>query len=610
MDLKDIKETDVWELYNQAQMYARKTNIYETTDKNFRMYNDDQWDGIKLKDTEPVQLNFIKPIVNYKVGAISQNLWAIHYSAENIDIPEFVPTARNACELLNKKAAKIWEKAYMDFKVRLISKIAAINGEAPIYVNYNEDMGMPEIEILNKPDIYYGNENNSDIQSQPYILTKKRMPVSTAKLFAEENKANKNEIEYIIGDQETLEEAGESAKDEKDNMVTVIWKFWKEDKKVHVSIATRYCNIKEDEDTELTLYPITHMLWEEKQGSARGAGEITVGLIANQLEVNKTLMRRALVAKNTAYPQKVVNIDKIQNPGAIGEVGGIVKVSGMDVQNVSNVFTHIQPAQMSSDVEKLQQDLIQISRELASASQAAAGDINAEEASGRAILAVQQASQQPLVEQLSMLKKTIEDIARIQLDMIKTYNEDGLSIEVEVQDPITGETTTQIERIDGIVLEKLQATVKVDVTPKSAYDKYAQERSIENLFIKGMFNPQMLGQLKFYLECLDDDSVMPKQKLLEQVNKELEKQQRIAQIQAQGQQMIAQQQQFYNQEPDAQATLMMKEKLKNKIRQDFQARQKSGQVQQTAEAIEKERKRRIKKLKKLGARIDFKMFLI
>lgn len=588
MDFEEIKETEVWELYNQAQMFARQTNIYETTDKNFRMYNGDQWNGIKLKGIEPVQLNFIKPIINYKVGAISQNLWAIHYSAENIDNPEFVSTARKTCELLNKKIAKIWEKTYMDYKIRQICKIAAINTQCPIYVKYDEKTNLPELEILNKPDIYFGNENNSDIQSQPYILLKKRMPVSLAKEFAKTNGANIKEIEYIIGDQETFEEAGEAAKEEKDNMVTIIYKFWKQNNTVYMSIATRYCKIKENEDTQLSLYPITHMLWEEQQGSARGAGEITVGLIANQIEVNKTLMRRALVAKNTAYPQKVVNIDKIQNPSALNEVGGIIRATGMDVQNVSNIFTNISPAQMSADVEKLQQDLIQTSRELASASQAANGDINAEEASGRAILAVQQASQQPLIEQLSMIKKTIEDIARIELDMIKTYNEDGLDVETEIQDPVSGELTTQIEKIDAITLEELQTTVKVDITPKSAYDKYAQERSIENLFVKGMFDPQMLGQLKFYLECLDDDSVMPKQKLLEQVNKELEKQSRIAEIQAQGQQMIAQQQQFYNQDPDAQATLMMKNKLIDRIKQEYKARQNSGQVQQTENDLKQE----------------------
>jgi hypothetical protein len=586
MDFEEIKETDVWNLYSQAQMYARQTNIYESTDKNFRMYNGDQWAGLKLKGIEPVQLNFIKPIINYKVGAISQNLWAIHYSAENIDIPEFVETARKTCELLNKKAAKIWEATYMDYMVRQICKNAAINGECPIYINFNENKNMPEIEVLNKTDIYFGNENHSDIQKQPYILLKKRMPVSLAKVLAEENGASKQEIQYILGDQETFEEAGDSAKEEKDNMVTVVWKLWKENKNVYMSIATRYCNIKENENTGLSLYPVTHMIWEEKQGSARGAGEITVGLIANQIEVNKTLMRRALVAKNTAYPQKVVNIDKIQNPSALNEVGGIIKVSGMGVQNVQDAFTNINPAQMSSDVERLQQDLIQTSRELASASQAASGDVDAEEASGRAILAVQQASQQPLVEQLGMIKKTIEDIARIELDMLKTYSEDGLEVENEVQDPISGQTTIQIEKIDGIVLKELQATVKVDVTPKSAYDKYAQERSIENLFIKGMFNPQMLGQLKFYLECLDDDSVMPKQKLLERVDKELEKQSRIAEIQAQGQQLIAQQQQFYNMDPESQATTMMKQKLINQIKEDYASRQ--GKIKQTEEDLKEE----------------------
>lgn len=586
MDLEEIKETDVWNLYSQAQMYARQTNIYESTDKNFRMYNGDQWAGLKLKGIEPVQLNFIKPIINYKVGAISQNLWAIHYSAENIDIPEFVETARKTCELLNKKAAKIWEATYMDYMVRQICKNAAINGECPIYINFNENKNMPEIEVLNKTDIYFGNENHSDIQKQPYILLKKRMPVSLAKVLAEENGASKQEIQYILGDQETFEEAGDSAKEEKDNMVTVVWKLWKENKNVYMSIATRYCNIKENENTGLSLYPVTHMIWEEKQGSARGVGEITVGLIANQIEVNKTLMRRALVAKNTAYPQKVVNIDKIQNPSALNEVGGIIKVSGMGVQNVQDAFTNINPAQMSSDVERLQQDLIQTSRELASASQAASGDVDAEEASGRAILAVQQASQQPLVEQLGMIKKTIEDIARIELDMLKTYSEDGLEVENEVQDPISGQTTIQIEKIDGIVLKELQATAKVDVTPKSAYDKYAQERSIENLFIKGMFNPQMLGQLKFYLECLDDDSVMPKQKLLERVDKELEKQSRIAEIQAQGQQLIAQQQQFYNMDPESQATTMMKQKLINQIKEDYASRQ--GKIKQTEEDLKEE----------------------
>lgn len=583
---EDIKETEVWTLYNEAQNYARRIGMYEQTDLNFRMYNDDQWNGVKLLGVEPVQLNFLKPIVNYKVGALSQNLWAINYSSENYDNKEFLPMAVKTCELLNRRVARIWEKEYMDFKIRTILKNAAIVSEAVIYINYDEDEKMPRIEGLSKNDIYFGNENDSDIQSQPYILIKKRLPIITAKELAEKYKADQKEIDYIIGDMDTLEEAGDSAKEEKDNMVTVVWKFWKEDKNVYYSIATRYCDILKNKNSQLSLYPITHMLWEEKQGSARGSAEITKGLISNQIEVNKILMRRVVVTSNTAFPQKVVNIDKVVNKEAVNTVGGIIEVEGQDAEDVRKYFTHISPAQMSTDVEKLEQDLIQVSRELANASQAASGDINAEEASGRAILAVQQASQQPLVEQISALKKTIEDIARIILDMIKVYNPEGISLEEEIEDEITGEKTIEIVEIPGSVLEELKATVKIDITPKSALDKYAQERSIENLFTKGYFAPQMLGQLKFYLECLDDDSVMPKQKLLDKVNRELEKQKRIAELQARAQQMLQQQNEFLNSnDPDAQATHIMKNKLIEKVKQTARAKINGQQINDTAQNI-------------------------
>lgn len=583
---EDIKETEVWTLYNEARNYARRIGMYEQTDLNFRMYNDDQWNGVKLLGVEPVQLNFLKPIVNYKVGALSQNLWAINYSSENYDNKEFLPMAVKTCELLNRRVARIWEKEYMDFKIRTILKNAAIVSEAVIYINYDVDEEMPRIEGLSKNDIYFGNENDSDIQSQPYILIKKRLSIITAKKLAEKYDADQKEIDYIIGDMDTLEEAGDSAKEEKDNMVTVVWKFWKEDKNVYYSIATRYCDILKNKNSQLSLYPITHMLWEEKQGSARGSAEITKGLISNQIEVNKILMRRVVVTSNTAFPQKVVNIDKVVNKEAVNTVGGIIEVEGQDAEDVRKYFTHISPAQMSTDVEKLEQDLIQVSRELANASQAASGDINAEEASGRAILAVQQASQQPLVEQISALKKTIEDIARIILDMIKVYNPEGISLEEEIEDEITGEKTIEIVEIPGSVLEELKATVKIDITPKSALDKYAQERSIENLFTKGYFAPQMLGQLKFYLECLDDDSVMPKQKLLDKVNRELEKQKRIAELQARAQQMLQQQNEFLNSnDPDAQATHIMKNKLIEKVKQAARAKINGQQINDTAQNI-------------------------
>lgn len=555
MDLEEIKETDIWTLYDKSVSYCRLIGMYGDTDLNYRMYNGDQWYGLKISGTEKIQYNFIKPIVKYKVGIILTNLYAINYSSENFENREFRKSADKICKLLNKKANKIWEKDYMDLKLRLIVKDSAINDEGVMYVNYSEDNKQPINEIINKNDIYYGNENSSDIQTQPYILIKQRKPVSEVKIIAKNNGVSNNEIDHIIGDLENIEEAGESAKYEKDNMCTLVTKLYKKDGKVYFSQATRYVDIKKEKNTGLTYYPVTHLVWEEKKGSARGEGEVRY-LIPNQLETNKTAMRRALTVKNTAYPQKVANIDKIANPSSIGEVGGIIKAkNGMSIDDVSKIFANINPAQMSPDVEKLQNELIQSTRELAGAGDIATGQINPESASGKAILAVQQASQQPLTEHLEYVKGFVEDLARIWLDMITVYN-DSIELEEEIENPQTGEKETQLVTVHQTSLKELQASVKVDITPRGAFDKYAQEMSMENLLKNGYFSTQRMPELKLYVKTLDDDSVMPKQKLLDMIEEWEREQERIQMINMQAQIMQQRVNQFLSQDPNAQASQM------------------------------------------------------
>ena len=68
-------------------------------------------------------------MVKYKTGVILSNLYAINYSSENVESKTFRKVAVKICELLNKRAAKIWEHDYMDIKLRQIVKDAAINDE-------------------------------------------------------------------------------------------------------------------------------------------------------------------------------------------------------------------------------------------------------------------------------------------------------------------------------------------------------------------------------------------------------------------------------------------------------------------------------------------------
>ena len=555
MDIQEIKETPIWTLYEKGRNYHRRVGIYTDTDRNYRFYNGNQWEGARLGDVEPVQKNFIKPIVKYKVSVIHDNLYSVVYSSQNYENRAFQKEASRYCDLLNGYISRLWENDKMDFKGRRISKDAAINDEGIIYINFDREKMTPIHEIIKKNDIYYGNENDDDIQSQPYILIRKRMPVSNAIELALSEGISEEKLDFIIGDTDNFEESGEAAKIELDNMVTVIYKMYKKDGTVRYSIATRWVDIVEDTDTGLSLYPIAHFVWEEKEGSARGEGEVRY-LIPNQIEVNRTEVRRVLTVKYQAYPQKVADVSKIANPSALGTVGGIVKTNGQPVDDVNKIVGTIPPAQMSPDVKQLQEDMIAVTRELAGAGDTATGQVDPESASGRAILAVQQASRAPMTEQKESYKNFIEDIARIDLDYLIVYAEDGVMMQETMTDPYTGEEFIQMVNVPQSVLKQLQAMVKIDVTPKSVYDRFAMEQTLENYLLNGMFLPQNIAQLEAYVNALPDDSVSPKQKLLEVIDNIKATQAQIAQINANAQLMQQRAQQFFMEDPDAQAQQM------------------------------------------------------
>lgn len=538
MNLEEIEKTELWNLYEKGANYNRLMNMYSDTDKNFRFFNGDQWQGLKSGGIAPVVYNVIKPIVKHHVGTINENLWAINYSSDNFDNEEMIQMGNSICSLLNKRASRVFEKDNMDYKLRKVSKQAAINDEGLIYVDYNEKLNDPVNEIVNKVDVCFGNENSSDIQSQPYIIIKTRKPVSFVQELAKNKGVNEFDINNIRGDNDTTEESGEHSKYEVDDMCTIITKMYKKDGTVHFSKATKYVDIQKDIDTGLSLYPLAHMVWEEVEGYSRGIG-IVKYLIPNQIEINKTLMRRVLTVKQTAYPQKAVLIDKVQNPSAINEVGSTIKFTGMEIDDVRKAFNYTTPAQMSTDATGLQNELISTTRDLNNSSEMATGNVNPEDASGRAILAVQQASNMPLGEQTLALKTMIEDLARIYLDMWKTYAEEGLRV-IDDSNP----EEIKVNQITVEMLEQLQATVRVDITPKSAYDKFAVEQSIENLFMQNKIS------FEEYVKLLPEDSVMPKQKLEIIIKDRQAAQQQIAQAQAQANAIMSQSNQVIQNQED------------------------------------------------------------
>lgn len=534
--MKDNTEivTSVWRDFEKGRQYNRTKNLYTQTEQNYDFYYGNQAKNLNIGNETPVILNIIKSIVKYKLGVLNSNAYEIVYNPNTHDQEQDGAVLEELCKILSRHSNKVWELQQVGKKIKECTKDSCINDEGIMHCYFDTNKQDIVAEVIDKNNIYYGNENDSDIQAQPYIIISYRKPVTQVKEEAELLGIDKDKIELITGDGETLEQAGyKSTTDEVNPMCLVLLKYYKKDGTIHYTKAVKSVELETNIDTTLTLYPVAHMVWEEVKGSARGVGAVRYA-IPNQIEINKIATRRALAVKIAAFAKLVVNNEFIENTEALNKVGSTIKLKGgAQVDDVRKHVGYLSPASMSPDAKNLQDDLIASTKDLEGAGDVATGNVDPTQASGRAIVAVQQANQQPLNEQVDTYKFFIEDIARIWYDMWKAYKVDGVQVMYEQEDEY-GNVMQVPGTFTNELLKQLEANVKVDITPKSPYDRFAQEQSIEGLF--------MNEKIEFdeYVEALPEDSVMPKYVLEKIVKKRQENQARIDEMQRQAQEMQSQ----------------------------------------------------------------------
>lgn len=505
--------TDVWAQYEKGKNFNRKMGLYTKARKHEDFYHGNQWRGLQVGKVNPIVLNIIKPTVKYKVGVVNSNIYQIMFNINTYQNADERKKLEELCRDLTKYVNKIWENKQVGKKVRSNVKDACIDSEGIIYF-YDKD-GEIEVEEIDKTNIYYGNENDDDIQSQPYIILSFRKPLDSVIEEAKENKVSAKEIENIFPDDEYTEQSGADKRTEEITpMVLVLLKLYKKNGTVHFKKCTKTATIKEETDTKLKLYPVAHIVWEKVKGYSRGLGEVEY-LIGNQIEINKTATRRAVAVKLMAFPKLVANTKYISNTEALEQTGTTIELNEMGADDVTKVVNYLKPVQMSTDAYNLQKELIDDTQNLAGAGDVVNGKVDPTQASGKAILAVQQASQQPLSEQVETFKTFIEDIGRICFDMIQTYSTNGITLTREEKNVETGQTEEIVYQLSYKELIKLKPNIKIDITPTSAFDKYARELSLENLML------QQKISFEEYVKALPEDSTMPKVQL-EQILKDRE----------------------------------------------------------------------------------------
>lgn len=501
-----METTSIWVKYQKGKDFINKKALIQSTQKNWNFYLGNQWEGLQSGGEKMPMFNFIKPVVKYKVAVISQNKMAARY----ID-PESRPEYKGICEALNKNFEKLWENGKFDVKSWNTVKGAAVVGDAYLFWGNSDAI---DTQVLPNVNVLLGDEQQPDLQKQPYILIIERLRVGEIKRMAKENGLSQEKIDLIVPDEEkelVIGDKTEVQNPDDAKCLSILYMDKDENGYVRVGRATKTVeyepvepltrkNQRGEATGGLKAYPIVSYIWEDTPNSARGLGEVQQ-LIPNQLELNKTLARRSITVKQTAYPRIAYDRSVIDNEEDINKIGAAIALNGGGAQSVSQMISYLNATSMSADAQYLSNDLLEITRDLAGAGDAATGNVDPEKASGEAINAVKDAAQMPLNEQVAKYSQFVTDIAYVALNLWFAYNKD---IVVSYEDDFGQRQELQITQED---INALQPNIKIDVSSDSPWSKQAEQQEIKELFMQGHIT------LEEYTELMPDNSYIPKAKL-------------------------------------------------------------------------------------------------
>lgn len=501
--------TDIWRKYDAGREHHRRADLYRAAERCHRFYEGDQWAGIKAGGEELPMLNFIRPICTYKIATVAMVDTAIIYSAINGDTQ-----AAAVCEALTRFAAAQWEKGKLDSKKWAVIKNACITGDHYLYcydARQPSESVVQELEpqlrmrLIGKTDIYFADEQEPDLNSQEWVIIAERRPVAQVREEARKNGIDEAEIARIAADEVDDTQVGYTDGDEVNTDLgkcTSLLYLRKTEEGVAFARSVQAVIYQPEQLVPgLDVYPVCGMRWSDKAGSARGVG-VVEGLIPNQIEVNRTMARRAVCVKRYSFPTAVYDQDRVANPEALGKVGASLRVKNLAGNPLNSMVQYLTPVGIGGDAAALQNEIVTMSRELEGASDAATGQVDPTQASGEAIKAARDQSALNLNEQATAYKQFVEDLALIWYKLWAAYSVEGMS--VRLPDGQGGEAQTAV--IPHEALADMDINIKIDISPVDPYSVLSREMALENALAQGHIT------FDEYVEALDENSGVPKDK--------------------------------------------------------------------------------------------------
>lgn len=519
---------DEYKIGNEYKSGIGKHGIYEQSAMNERFYIGDQWYGARCGNERPlVRRNIIKRIGEQKLSSICTAPIAVDYSAEGIpnnrsivkekqEVSEAIlshggdfagNTEPSEIAFMTDVLSKYWritaERVKFDTKKEQLLRNSYISGTGIAYTYWNElietglfaDEGKSQaikgdidFEIIDVENVVFGEPNNDDIQSQPYIIISQRIECDAVRREAHRNGISKEEIAEIKPDGVGNYDLNAGTRGEQEptdsRRITVLTKFWKQwDKtgtnyKVMCERVTEKAHVRKPWNIGTHLYPFAKMCWLPRFSCAYGDSEITY-MIPNQIAINRALSAEVWSIMTTGMPITVVNGDIVTEPLS-NTPGQILKVFG-GTEDVVGAIRHVQPPAFSNQLIGAIDNLANNTLSDAGANDAALGNLRPDNAA--AIIQLREAALQPMQLIQNRFYSCIEDIARIWADFwVHNYGDRQIKYE--------NKNGTYYVPFHASRYDKLLLNARIDVGSSPIWDVSSTIAMLDNMLVKELLTKQ------------------------------------------------------------------------------------------------------------------------
>lgn len=533
-DSKKVTWQQVWKEYNKMLGFNESIQLEDTVRVNENFFVGKQWEGVESNGLPTPVFNFLKRVTLFTVASNTSD--KLKLKASPLASAANSEAASRAADVVNAQFDALFEHNKIPSLVREYMRNAAVDGDSATYSYWDSDVdngfgikGAIVTEIIQNTRVGFGNTADRRVQSQPYILIKRREMTESLRKRAKE--LGCAEWEQIKSD--TDEVYVDSYKETGDK-TTVILRLWKDDKTKTVW-GCECCDgimIRKPWDLGLKLYPVTWLCWDYVQDNYHGQAMLT-GLIPNQIYINKLFAMTMISLMTTAYPKIVY--DKTRVPKWDNGIGKAIGVNGGDVNGVARI---LDPAQVSPQIAQFIELTQEMTQSNLGATSVALGDTRPDNTS--AIIALQRAASTPNELTKQNLYQSIEELGAIYIDFMAEYY-GNRPVEVDVSNEISPEILNFVGNMlpltkDGKLgvefdfsqLKDMPMSLKLDVGASAYWSEIASTTTLDNLLASGQIT------IAEYLERLPDDYITDRVGLLNSVRARMGAEQQAMQQVSQG----------------------------------------------------------------------------